>query len=213
VTWVPFNESWGIWHIAEVAEQRHYATALYHLTKALDRTRHVISNDGWEHVESDIWSVHDYAPHGASLRRRYDGPQAVRRVLYDRRPGRKRVILGDPVDRGQPVMLTEFGGLSYTPAPGERWFGYGTVASSDELVDRLRDLVDAILDNPELAGFCYTQLTDTEQERNGLLTEDREPKLPIETVHAIISRPAQAVPPEEIDVNRRAITKVNRDDE
>lgn len=204
VTWVPMNESWGVWHLAEVAEQRHHATALYHLTKALDGSRPVISNDGWEHTESDIWGVHDYAPHGESLRGRYDGPAAVDRVLGDRRPGRKKVVLADPVDRGgKPVVLTEFGGLSYAPAAGEKWFGYGTVGSAEELADRLRGLVDAVLDNPELAGFCYTQLTDTEQERNGLLTEDREPKLPVAVVREILTRPSRAVPPEEVDANRR----------
>jgi beta-galactosidase/beta-glucuronidase len=203
VTWVPLNESWGVWHIAQDDRQRHYATALYHLTKALDGTRPVISNDGWEHTESDIWGVHDYATHGASLRERYATPEAVRRVLRDRRPGRNRVLLGDPVDRGQPVVLTEFGGLSYAPAAGEKWFGYGTVSSAEELTERLRGLVDAVLDNPELAGFCYTQLTDTEQERNGLLTENREPKLPVETIHEILTRPARAVPSEEVDADRR----------
>jgi len=208
VTWVPLNESWGVWHIAEVEEQQHYATALYHLTKALDGTRPVISNDGWEHTESDIWGVHDYAAHGKSLARRYDGAEAVGRVLRDRRPGPRRVVLGGPVDRGQPVVLTEFGGLSYTPSVGEKWFGYATVGSAEELSDRLRGLVGAVLDNPELAGFCYTQLTDTEQERNGLLTEDREPKLPVEVVHEILTRPARAIPPEEIDANRRAAGEV-----
>lgn len=210
VTWVPLNESWGVWHISEVEEQQHYATALYHLTKALDGTRPVISNDGWEHTESDIWGVHDYAAHGDSLARRYDGREAVQRVLHDRRPGRKKVVLGDPVDRGQPVVLTEFGGLSYTPSVGEKWFGYATVGSAEELADRLRGLVGAVLDNPELAGFCYTQLTDTEQERNGLLTEAREPKLPLEVVHEILSRPARAIPPEEIDANRRAAGEATR---
>ncbi|WP_142054548.1 glycoside hydrolase family 2 protein [Pseudonocardia kunmingensis] len=204
VTWVPMNESWGVWHLAEVAEQRHLPTALYHLTKSLDGSRPVISNDGWEITETDIWGVHDYAPHGESLRERYDGPDAVARVLDDRRPGRKKVVLGDPVVRGLPVVLTEFGGLSYAPAAGEKWFGYGTVGSAEELTERLRGLVDAVLDNPELAGFCYTQLTDTEQERNGLLTEDRAPKLPVAVIREILTRPSAAVPPEAVEANRRA---------
>ncbi|MFW5474934.1 sugar-binding domain-containing protein [Knoellia sp. CPCC 206450] len=211
VTWVPLNESWGVWDIGEVEEQRHYATALYHLTKALDGTRPVISNDGWEHTDSDIWGVHDYAAHGASLAARYDGPDAVRRVLSDRRPGRKRVVLGDPVDRGQPVVLTEFGGLSYTPSEGEKWFGYATVGSVEEFEDRLRELVSAVLDSSELAGFCYTQLTDTEQESNGLLTEDRRPKLPVEVIREILTRPARAIPPEEIDASRRAAARASLD--
>ena len=204
VTWVPLNESWGVPHIATQPQQQHYATALYHLTHALDPTRPVISNDGWEHTTSDIWGVHDYAAFGDSLRDRYRDADAVQRVLTDRRPGRRRVVLGDVVDAGQPLVLTEFGGLSYSPAAGQSWFGYATVESEEEYAGRLEDLVGAILDNPELAGFCYTQLTDTEQERNGLLAEDRTPKLPTERVRALLARPARAIPPEQIDANRRA---------
>jgi beta-galactosidase/beta-glucuronidase len=203
VAWVPLNESWGVWHISEDEQQQHHATALYHLTHALDATRPVISNDGWEHTESDIWGVHDYSAFGDSLRRRYADSEAVDRALSDRRPGRRRVVLGDRVDRGQPVVLTEFGGLSFVPEAGQNWFGYATVSSPEELEERLRDLVGAVLDNPELAGFCYTQLADTEQERNGLLTQEREPKLPTETVRQILCRPAAAVPSELIDANRR----------
>jgi hypothetical protein len=99
-------------------------------------------------------------------------------------------------------MITEFGGLSYRPAAQEEWHGYATVASPEELSERLRGLVDAILDNPDLAGFCYTQLTDTAQERNGLLTSEREPKLPAAEVAAIVARPALATPAEAIDAAR-----------
>ena len=113
------------------------------------------------------------------------------------------MLLGDPVRRGQPVVLTEFGGLSYAPAVGQEWFGYATVSSQGEYEERFSGLVQAVLDNPELAGFCYTQLTDTEQERNGLLTEDREPKLPLERIRSVVSGPARAIPSEEIDANRR----------
>ncbi|WP_350274990.1 sugar-binding domain-containing protein [Kribbella sp. HUAS MG21] len=202
VTWVPLNESWGVQDIAVREDQQHYATALYHLTKAIDPSRPVISNDGWEHTESDIWGVHDYAPTGESLRERYGAAEAVRRTLHEGSPGRRRVLLGDPVYRGQPVVLTEFGGLSYTPSAGEKWFGYGTVESADELRDRLAELVDALVDSPQVAGFCYTQLTDTEQERNGLLTEDREPKLPLDVIHEILTRPARSIPSELVDAQR-----------
>ncbi|TWD84697.1 glycosyl hydrolase family 2 [Kribbella amoyensis] len=202
VTWVPLNESWGVPDIAERADQQHFATALYHLTKAIDPSRPVISNDGWEHTESDIWGVHDYSPTEAGLRERYGDADAVHRTLHERWPGRHRVLLGDPVNAGQPVVLTEFGGLSYTPSAGEKWFGYGTVESADELRDRLGELIGALLDSPEVAGFCYTQLTDTEQERNGLLTENREPKLPLDVVHEILTRPARAVPTEMVDAQR-----------
>jgi hypothetical protein len=78
------------------------------------------------------------------------------------------------------------------------------VQSAAEYVERFAGLVDALLDNPEIAGFCYTQLTDTEQERNGLLTADRAPKLDPERIRAIVGRPARAVPSEEVDADRAA---------
>lgn len=203
VTWVPLNESWGIPQVASSVQQQDYANALYHLTRAVDPSRPVISNDGWEHLRSDIWGVHDYAPQGESLRERYGSPEALQRTLRGAGPGRRRVLLGDADDRGQPVVVSEFGGLSYEPRPGQDWFGYGLVETADELEERLRELVDALLDCEDVAGFCYTQLTDTLQERNGLLTEDREPKLPPSVVHGILTRPSRAIPSELVDARRR----------
>jgi hypothetical protein len=203
VAWVPLNESWGVPDIARRPEQRAYASALYHLTRALDPTRPVISNDGWEHVESDIIGVHDYAVFGDHLRGRYDSPEAMERSLLGNGPQRRRPLLKPEAWDDQPVMITEFGGVSYFPQDGSDWFGYGTVETESEYLERLRGLFAALHDSPELAGYCYTQLTDTMQERNGLLTEDREPKLPIEILRAIITRPSDAVPTEYLDDARR----------
>ncbi|MGW0228077.1 glycoside hydrolase family 2 protein [Actinopolymorpha singaporensis] len=210
VCWVPLNESWGVPHIATSEQQRSFATALYHLTRAIDPTRPVISNDGWEHTDSDIWGVHDYTPRGASIQERYGSPEEIRRTLYGPGPGRHKVLLTEPEREGQPVVLTEFGGLSYLPGADDKWFGYSTVDSPEALRDRFGELVGAILDSPELAGFCYTQLTDTQQERNGLLTEDRTPKLPVEQIHEIVTRPSRAIPAEEVDAYRRATRQAQR---
>jgi len=204
VTWVPLNESWGVPTIAQDAAQRDYATALYHLTRALDPTRPVISNDGWEHTRSDVLGVHDYAARGELLAERYRDPEAIDRVAVDQSPGGRRVLLEGERDRSRPVVLSEFGGLSLAPQEGEEWFGYATVQSPAEYLERFAGLVDALLDNPEIAGFCYTQLTDTEQERNGLLAADRAPKLDPERIRAIVGRPARAVPSEEVDAGRAA---------
>ena len=204
VTWVPLNESWGVPTIAQDAAQRDYATALYHLTKALDPTRPVISNDGWEHTRSDILGVHDYAPTGELLAERYRDAEAIDRAVGDQSPAGRRVLLEGAGDPAQPVVISEFGGLSLAPAEGEEWLGYATVQTADEYLERFAGLVGALLDNPEIAGFCYTQLTDTEQERNGLLTADRSPKLDPERVRAIVERPARAVPSEEVEASRAA---------
>ncbi|GAB3581696.1 glycoside hydrolase family 2 TIM barrel-domain containing protein [Amycolatopsis endophytica] len=201
VTWVPVNESWGVPDLATTPAQANFVRSLYHLTKSVDPTRPVVGNDGWEITEADIVGVHDYAPTGAALSTRYGDAQAMRDTLSTGRPGGRPLLLGD-IDAARPVMLTEFGGLSHTPAEGEKWFGYSTVSDTDELVARLDELATAALSSPVLAGFCYTQLTDTEQERNGLLTADRTPKVDPLRVRAILSRPAAAFPPEDLNAYR-----------
>jgi hypothetical protein len=207
VTWVPLNESWGVHDVESVPAQRHYVSALYHLTKALDPSRPAVGNEGWEHTDSDIWGVHDYGAGGAGLRERYGDAAGIERSLREGRPYRRRVVLGDVPRQGRPIVLSEFGGLSYVPSPGERWFGYSTVRSADELVERFDELVSALLDSTELAGFCYTQLTDVQHEDNGLLTEDRTPKVDPERIHAILSRPSRTIPAEEVDLFRAAAAR------
>lgn len=202
VAWVPLNESWGAPDIASVPAQAHFASALYHLTKAVDPSRPVISNDGWEIADADFHGVHDYAPSGASLRARYGDAESLRRTMDAGRPGGRRLLLQPDGQAAMPVLLSEFGGLSYAPGADEKWFGYSTVRDEEDFADRLDELVSAVLASPELAGFCYTQLTDTEQERNGLLTADREPKLSPDRVRAILRRPAVAVAPEEVSAHR-----------
>jgi beta-galactosidase/beta-glucuronidase len=203
VAWVPLNESWGVPDIALSRQQQHYASALYHLTKALDPTRPVISNDGWEHTVSDIHGVHDYTQFPEQIRSRYSTPADVDRTLAGPGPQRKRILLEAGDKRGQPVMLTEFGGLSFHPATGEPWFGYATATTEQEYLAMVEALFDAIHESPELAGFCYTQITDTLQEKNGLYDENRKPKLPVERLRDIITRPSRAIPTEALDAARR----------
>jgi beta-galactosidase/beta-glucuronidase len=203
VTWTPLNESWGVPDIAMSQQQRDYASALYHLTRALDPTRPVISNDGWEHTRSDILGIHDYTQFPEQIAERYATAEQVEKTLAGPGPQRKRLLLEPGDRRGQPIMITEFGGLSFHPATGEPWFGYATAASEEEYLAMVEGLFDAIHQSPELAGFCYTQITDTLQEKNGLFNEKREPKLPVERLHDIITRPSHAIPTEALDAARR----------
>ncbi len=122
---------------------------------------------------------------------RYRSAEAFQHVLDGfEQPGR-RVRLPGGTERGQPVMVTEFGGLRYTPDGGpdeaKGTWGYSTVNNPDEFAARLSDWLDAVRASPVLAGFCYTQLTDTLQEANGLLDEDRNPKIAIERLRSIIT--------------------------
>lgn len=188
VTWVPVNESWGVQHIAHVPAQRSYAAALASVTRALDPTRPVVSNDGWEHVDSDIITIHDYEPSGAVLATTYADDSARERLVAGIGPAGRRVLVDTThAQRDKPVMLSEFGGVRYelTHADTSAW-GYSTASDASDFAARLSDLLHGVRISSFLAGFCYTQLTDTEQEANGLLTAQREPKLPIEQLRALI---------------------------
>lgn len=186
VTWVPVNESWGVQHVSHDPAQLAFVRALFHLTKALDPTRPVISNDGWEHAESDLLTIHDYATTGAELRRSYGDAGAIDALVAGVGPAGRRLTLLPGTRDGAPVMVTEFGGVSFVAsAPADSW-GYSVAGSERDFEERLRDLVGALHDSPVLAGFCYTQLTDTRQETNGLTDEHRRPKLPVEVIRSII---------------------------
>ncbi len=185
VAWVPINESWGVPNLPHDPSQRHFTQALYHLLKSMDRTRPVIDNEGWEHIVTDIYGVHDYTFEGEKLTQRYGDWEAIERSCRDGVLNWKDFsITGFPY-KGQPFMLTEFGGLSYRPGPDQEWFGYGTVASGEEYITKYRELLNAVWASTAISGFCYTQLTDTEQETNGLLTEKREPKFDIKLLSVI----------------------------
>lgn len=199
VTWVPLNESWGVPDLDRSEQQRSFVRALYHLTRALDPTRPVIGNDGWQHAVGDIFGVHDYAPTGEMLHERYADRPSVARTFHEVRPHHHPLLGQGGAIEDQPIVISEFGGLSFVPEESEDWFGYGLFANAEELLARYEELVDALLSSTALAGFCYTQLTDTAQETNGLLTVDRRPKLDPERMRAINTRPSKAVPSEILD--------------
>lgn len=188
ITWVPINESWGVPSLPQDARQRSFLRALYALTKTFDPTRPVVDNDGWEHTLTDIVTIHDYSPYGDNIIARYGTDAALADLVARGRSLYNPPLLADhQLAPGTPVMLTEFGGISYAPKPGTKWYGYGTVKSPEAYVDKLRELFRAVALCPAVAGFCYTQLTDTEQETNGLLDENREPKFDIDVIRRIVT--------------------------
>jgi beta-galactosidase/beta-glucuronidase len=183
VVWVPFNESWGVPDLTATPAHRHWVQALYHLTKTLDPTRPVIGNDGWESTTTDILAIHDYdtKPHG--LMKRY-GPEVKLSDLFDRqRPGGRVLTLDGYPHQGQPIMLTEFGGIACTRPEEEcQTWGYARSDNALEFQSQYAALLQAVNKIEFFSGFCYTQLTDTFQEANGLLYIDRTPKFPIEAM-------------------------------
>lgn len=180
--WVPFNESWGVPNLPNNRAERHYVRGLYYLTKTLDPTRPVVGNDGWESVATDIIGIHDYDPDPARLAKRYRADDVLPRLFRRERPGGRSLVLEGKRHTEQPLMLTEFGGI--TCSEDEATWGYARVATSDALARRYVKLLEAIHSVGVFAGFCYTQFADTYQEANGLLTADRRPKFPIEDIFA-----------------------------
>ncbi|SFD54704.1 Glycosyl hydrolases family 2 [Paenibacillus catalpae] len=178
--WVPLNESWGVPNIQIDVRQQQHALAMYHLTKSLDTTRLVISNDGWEMVATDLYNIHDYEWRREVLEERYG---SVDKAVSAMPANRRLSVAGYKYD-GQPILITEFGGIAYKKSDWEGW-GYSGAENDEDFLERLRNVIQPLIFSGVVQGYCYTQLTDVEQEINGLLTYDRKPKVPLELIKAI----------------------------
>lgn len=196
VTWVPVNESMGFPGLREGHPGQYaFLERIVMATRQIDPERPVIDNDGWEHTDvTDICAIHDYTPDAAGLLKRYkdtlDGQGLPKLTWIPDKP----VFTRGSRDRGQPIMLTEVGGFLTVPywLPKEEWDvlykHYGTAGSAEELLEKYRNLMQGLAALPFVSGFCYTQLTDVEQELNGLLTYDRKPKLDAKAICEIHAR-------------------------
>jgi beta-galactosidase/beta-glucuronidase len=180
IAWVPINESWGVPNLPTSAAERHYVQGLYHLTKTLDPTRPVIGNDGWESVATDIIGIHDYDSSAERIARRYHADEVLPRLFKRERPGGRLLVLEGDRPHEQPIMLTEFGGITFSK--DKTTWGYSRVDSGREFENNYTRLLHVVNSLSLLAGFCYTQFADTYQEANGLLYADRTPKFPIERI-------------------------------
>jgi len=181
VAWVPMNESWGVPDLPDSPAQRHCVKALYHLTRTYDPTRPVIGNDGWESVATDIIGIHDYDDDPQRMAKRYGADRPVRSLFERERPGGRLLLVDGQGHAGEPIMLTEFGGIAYAPERPAAW-GYSRVETAQGFARRYRELLEIVRGIPLFAGFCYTQFADTYQESNGLLYADRSPKIPLEEI-------------------------------
>jgi hypothetical protein len=152
--------------------------------------RFIIGNDGWESTATDIIGIHDYDGDPGHLRARY-GPEVKPQEVVDRRwaGGRILTLDGHP-HKGQPICLSEFGGVAYIKPGDERYnrgWGYSRYDDIDEYRRRTCALIDAARSTAMFSAFCYTQFADTFQEANGLLFDDRTPKLPLEMIRAAVT--------------------------
>lgn len=178
VGWCPYNETWD----QEGRKQFDGALALvYQVTKAFDPTRPCIDTSGNFHVATDIFCVHDYEQDPDIFKDHYDKLMTEGK-LFDNHEKRQTY-------RGEATFVSEYGGIAWSQ--DESGWGYGNgPKTGEEFIDRFRRLTDALLDNREMFGLCYTQLTDVEQEQNGLYTYGRKPKFDPEIFRKILSRKA-----------------------
>lgn len=177
VTWTPFNESWGAGNVVYPRLVRD----VYRITKAIDPTRPINDASGDKHILTDIWGVHNY--------------QQDPKILADALIGREgeepyRNIRDDKslaVYEGQPYIVSEFGGIGWMkPEENGTSWGYGAVPEAmEDFYKRLEGLVQAMGSSNIVVGFCYTQLTDVEQEKNGIYYYDRTPKFDMNRIKAI----------------------------
>jgi hypothetical protein len=179
IGWCPLNETPGA-----AAELQNI---IVRETKAIDPTRPVLETSGWTHtlLNAEVRDDHDYNQDPASFKQRWEKFFAgTGGLVLPLRYGASAA----GGDLGVPFMVSEFGGIGWSTEGG---WGYGSGPKTiEEFYTRYQGLVDAQLDNPDLFGFCYTQLTDVEQEKNGLYYYDRRPKFDLKRLHAITSRAA-----------------------
>ncbi len=182
LAWCPFNETW------DFKGRRQDDTLLktvWEMTKRIDPTRPCIDTSGHFHVVTDIFDMHDYEQDPKVLREKYESvtENGTLRCTFPERQS---------LAKKEPVLISEYGGIKWDPeAAADAGWGYGVGPQSEaEFLERYRGLTDALLDNPHMCGFCYTQLYDVEQERNGLYSYTRKPKFDMDIIKNINTRKA-----------------------
>lgn len=183
IVWTPFNETWEHPEDREAAREAcRMVSDVYKLTKNLDyRPCHDVS--GNYHVMTDIFSVHQYMQDPEELRD-WLAPEngLVRQADLEHR---------ETEYGGQPYLVDEYGGIKWVAGReySEISWGYGDAPKTlDEFYRRLEGLTDVILGYGHICGYCYTQLTDVEQEQNGIYSYDRTPKFDMDRIRAIFTK-------------------------
>ncbi|MFA6112091.1 MAG: sugar-binding domain-containing protein [Candidatus Latescibacterota bacterium] len=191
LAWTPFNETAG--HAqADPERHRRVIQETCDLTRDLDPPRPINDASGYVHVDTDLFTVHDYDQNPQTFAQRY--------AAVD--PGKPEQAFVCVPERsvpyaGQPYVVDEYGGTWWVE-PGDRsgadqegGWGYGNrPASIEEVYQRIEGLTAVLTGHPQIAGYTYTQLTDVEQERNGIYTYDRRPKFDAARLRRAFGAPA-----------------------
>jgi hypothetical protein len=178
IAWTPFNETWDT---GDRRQHNRLHIDAYEMARALDPTRPVNDASGYAHARTDLWTVHTYE----------QDPQALAELLECKDGLPWRNFPDREADyEGQPYIVDEFGGIKWIPEDrrpfADNSWGYGEGPRNlDAFYTRLEGLVQAIYGHQHIAGYCYTQLTDVEQEQNGVYAYDRAPKFDMQQIARI----------------------------
>ncbi len=193
VGWCPLNEQF---HFPDPDTERRadLMRALFAVTKAADPTRPVLDVSGGFHCvpETDVLDNHDYDQDPRAFAANY--ARLAADDVLDHWWAKPMFL---PEIQGRPFFVSEFGGTWWDAEATtdgrdlKQGWGYGNRPSSvEEVLERFEGLCGALLDHPAMFGYCYTQLTDVFQEKNGVLTFDRKPKFDLARLRAAQNRPA-----------------------
>ena len=182
VTWTPLNETWSATNSGVYTR---FVQNLYDMTKMIDGTRPVNDASGDSHIKTDIWTVHNYCRTPEEFSRDFalePGKEPYRNMRGDQWQWLAKY-------EGQPYMLDEWGGLGYVVSEkrhGNDTWGYGgMIKDAEEFYNILRKEMESIKALKHITGFCYTQITDVEQEQNGIYNYDRSPKFDMQRLKEI----------------------------
>jgi len=146
---------------------------LQKLTKAIDPSRpfNDLTGSGF-HFLTDIWSISTYEPDAT-------------RFALSLKPDKNQAAYAN-----QPFIIGEFGGIVWETSrtKEDTWGHGGTFTNEDALFERIEKLINAIQSSGIISGFCYTQFSDIEQEKNGIYTYDRQPKFEMERIRSIFEK-------------------------
>lgn len=183
IGWCPFNETWDYGGRRQIDR---LLSVVYRLTKQYDTTRPCIDTSGNYHVETDIYDIHDYDQDPASFAEAFEAFGNGTGPFRDNHSARQQYT------PGLPMFVSEYGGIKWSvKQDDQKAWGYGDgPKTKEEFMERYKGLTEVLLKNPKMFGFCYTQLTDVEQEQNGIYTYEREPKMDISEFYRINTQKA-----------------------
>ena len=193
LAWTPYNETRG-GATNHFEAHRRAVQETYDLTRALDPSRPCHDTSGYVHVCTDIYTVHDYEQDPVKFKATY---APVSPDDWENTPIRFPELCVPY--QGQPYVVDEYGGTWWDPnaveteqaADRKSSWGYGKRPTDiEEVYHRIEKLTAILLNHPNIAGYCYTQLTDIEQEQNGIYTYDRREKFDAKRLKKYFGAPA-----------------------